>query len=132
MNIGTAAIESGVSAKMIRHYEAIGLLAPAARRENSYRDYGARDVHELRFIGRARRLGFSIEEIRVLINLWRDGKRPSREVRRVAMAHLQDLETRIAEMQALAQTLQKLVADCRGDSRPDCPILDDLGSSCCT
>jgi Cu(I)-responsive transcriptional regulator len=100
MNIGTAAIESGVSAKMIRHYEAIGLLAPAARRENSYRDYGTREVHELRFIGRARRLGFSIEEIRVLINLWRDGKRPSREVRRVAMDHLQDLETRIAEMQA--------------------------------
>ena len=128
MNIGAAAEEAGVSAKMIRHYEAIGLLRPALRRDNRYRDYGDREVHELRFIGRARRLGFSIEEIRTLLALWRDDARPSREVRRVAQAHLQDLESRIAEMQAMAGSLRELVTHCHGDSRPDCPILDGLGA----
>ena len=129
MNIGAAAEEAGVSAKMIRHYEAIGLLRPALRRDNRYRDYGDREVHELRFIGRARRLGFSIEEIRTLLALWRDDARPSREVRRVAQAHLQDLEGRIAEMQAMAGSLREVVAHCHGDSRPDCPILDGLGAA---
>ncbi|MDB5509701.1 MAG: transcriptional regulator, MerR family [Hyphomicrobiales bacterium] len=129
MNIGAAAEEAGVSAKMIRHYEAIGLLRPALRRDNRYRDYGDREVHELRFIGRARRLGFSIEEIRTLLALWRDDARPSRDVRRVAQAHLQDLESRIAEMQAMAGSLRELVAHCHGDSRPDCPILDGLGAA---
>jgi MerR family transcriptional regulator, copper efflux regulator len=126
MNIGAAAIASGVTAKMIRHYEAIGLLRPAQRRENTYRDYGERDVHELRFVRRGRRLGFSTEEIGALLTLWRDRERPSREVRRIANAHAADLEARIAEMQAMVKTLRDLTRRCHGDDRPDCPILDDL------
>ena len=126
MNIGAAAAASGVTPKMIRHYEAIGLLRPAARRDNAYRDYGARDIHELRFIGRARRLGFPIAEIGELLALWRDRGRSSREVKRIAEAHIGDLESRIAEMQAMAATLGTLAAACHGDDRPDCPILDDL------
>ena len=111
---------------MIRHYEAIGRLRPADRRANAYRDYGPRDIHELRFIRRARRLGFSIPEIGALLALWRDRARPSREVRRIAEAHIGELEARINEMQAMAKTLRELVAACHGDNRPDCPILDDL------
>ena len=126
VNIGAAAAVSGVTAKMIRHYEAIGLLRPAERRSNAYRDYGERDIHELRFIRRARRLGFSIAEITELLALWRDRGRPSREVKRIAEAHIGDLQSRAAEMQAMANTLRKLVAACHGDDRPDCPILDDL------
>ena len=126
MNIGAAAAASGVTPKMIRHYEAIGLLRPAARLDNAYRDYGARDIHELRFIGRARRLGFPIAEIGELLALWRDRGRSSREVKRIAEAHIGDLESRIAEMQAMAATLGTLAAACHGDDRPDCPILDDL------
>jgi MerR family transcriptional regulator, copper efflux regulator len=126
MNIGAASEASSVSAKMIRHYEAIGLLAPAARRDNSYRDYCAEDVHELRFIGRARKLGFSMPEIAALLALWRDKDRPSREVRKLAAAHLADLERRIAEMQGMASTLRDLVQRCRGDGRPHCPILEGL------
>jgi Cu(I)-responsive transcriptional regulator len=126
MKIGAAAAASGVNAKMIRHYEAIGLLRPTERRDNAYRDYGERDIHELRFIRRARRLGFSIAEIGALLTLWRDRARPSREVKRIAEAHIGDLEARIADMQAMAKTLAKLVAACHGDDRPDCPILDDL------
>jgi MerR family gold-responsive transcriptional activator of gol and ges genes len=126
MNIGSVAAASGVNAKMIRHYEAIGLLRPAPRRRNDYRDYGERDVHELRFIRRARRLGFSIAEIGALLALWRDRGRPSREVRRIAEAHVRDLEARIADTQTMARTLGRLVRDCHGDDRPDCPILDDL------
>ena len=126
MNIGAAAAASGVHAKMIRHYEAIGLLRPAERRANDYRDYGERDLHELRFIKRARRLGFSIAEIGELLALWRDRGRPSREVKRIAEAHIGDLQSRVTEMQAMANTLRELVAACHGDDRPDCPILDDL------
>ena len=126
MNIGAASEASGVSAKMIRHYEAIGLLAPAARRDNSYREYGAHEVHELRFIGRARKLGFSIPEIATLLALWRDRNRPSREVLKLAAAHLADLDRRIAEMQGMALTLRHLVQRCHGDERPDCPILEGL------
>ena len=128
MNIGAASQASGVSAKMIRHYEAIGLLEPA-RRDNSYRDYGAGDVHELRFVGRARKLGFSMPEIAALLALWRDRERPSREVRKLAAAHLADLERRIAEMQGMASTLRDLVQRCHGDGRPDCPILEGLGGT---
>jgi Cu(I)-responsive transcriptional regulator len=128
MNIGAAAAACGVSAKMIRHYESIGLLRPAARRDNAYRDYGDSDVHELRFVRRARRLGFSIDEIGALLALWRDDDRPSRDVRRIAKDHLVDLEGRIAEMQAMAETLRKLVHACHGDDRPHCPILDDLAA----
>jgi Cu(I)-responsive transcriptional regulator len=126
MNIGEVAAASGVSSKMIRHCEAIGLLRPAARKENAYRDYGGHDVHELRFIGRARKLGFSIAEISALLALWRDKGRSSREVKQVAAAHLADLEQRIAEMQGMASTLHELVRSCHGDDRADCPILDDL------
>src|SRR5277367_5923717 len=126
VNIGAAAAASGVTAKMIRHYEAIGLLRPAERRANAYRDYGPRDIHELKFIRRARRLGFSIAEIGELLALWRDRGRPSREVKRIAAAHIGDLQSRVAEMQAMANTLRDLVAACHGDDRPDCPILDDL------
>ena len=126
MNIGGAAAASGVAAKMIRHYEAIGLLRPAARRANAYRDYGERDVHELKFIRRGRRLGFSMDEVGALLALWRDRARPSREVRRIAETHVAELEARIAEMQAMAKTLRELVHKCHGDDRPDCPILDDL------
>src|SRR5277367_6269025 len=126
VNIGAAAAASGVTAKMIRHYEAIGLLRPAERRSNAYRDYGDRDIHELRFIRRARRLGFSIAEIGELLALWRDRGRPSRDVKRIAEAHIGDLQSRVAEMQAMANTLRDLVGACHGDDRPDCPILDDL------
>ncbi len=126
MNIGAAASASGVTAKMIRHYELIGLLRPAERRANAYRDYGEREVHELRFIRRARRLGFSTGEIGALLALWRDRVRPSRDVRRIAERHVEDLQARIAEMQAMAKTLGALVHACCGDDRPDCPILDDL------
>ena len=129
MNIGAAATATGVNAKMIRHYEAIGLLAPPARKENSYRDYGELEVHELRFIKRARKLGFSIAEIGRLLALWRDKKRPSRDVRRVAATHLAELERRIVEMSALAATLHHLVHACHGDDRPDCPILDDFAAA---
>jgi MerR family transcriptional regulator, copper efflux regulator len=126
VNIGAAAASSGVTTKMIRHYEAIGLLRPAERRANDYRDYGERDLHELRFIKRARRLGFSIAEIGELLALWRDRGRPSREVKRIAEAHIGDLQSRVTEMQAMANTLRELVVACHGDDRPDCPILDDL------
>ncbi len=126
MNIGAAALASGVTAKMIRHYESIGLLPPAERRPNAYRDYGEREVHELRFIKRARRLGFSTAEIAVLLALWRDRARPSREVRRIAERHVAELEARIVEMQAMAKTLGALVEACCGDDRPECPILADL------
>jgi MerR family gold-responsive transcriptional activator of gol and ges genes len=129
MNISTAAATSGVTPKMIRHYEAIGLLRAAVRRSNAYRDYGERDLHELRFVKRARRLGFSIAEIGELLALWRDRGRPSREVKRIAEAHIGDLETRIAEMQAMANTLRNLAAACHGDDRPDCPILDELAAN---
>lgn len=129
MNIGSASALSGVSAKMIRYYEAIGLIRSAARRENSYRDYSERDIHELRFIGRARALGFSIEAIGRLLALWRDGSRPSHEVRAIAAEHIATLEARIADLQAMAGVLKGLVRTCRGDHRPDCPILADLSSS---
>lgn len=128
MNIGLAASASGVSAKMIRHYEAIGLIPAPARRTNAYRDYGAREVRELRFIGQARRLGFSIDEIGQLLALWRDKSRPSRQVRAIAAAHLTALRARIAELQAMADALTPLVGCGQGDERPDCPILDNLAA----
>ncbi|WP_370678296.1 Cu(I)-responsive transcriptional regulator [Pleomorphomonas sp. PLEO] len=127
MNIGEAAKASGVTAKMIRYYESTGLLRPAARRDNGYRDYGAVDVHELRFIRRARGLGFEMVEIAELLSLWRDGNRASRDVHHVASEHIESLRTRIAEMQGMVDTLSNLVVCCHGDDRPDCPILADLG-----
>lgn len=129
MKVSEAAARSGVSAKMIRYYESIGLIAPSARRANAYRDLDERDVHDLRFIRRARALGFSVEEIGKLLALWRDRARPSREVKRIAGQHVADLEARIAEMEAMVATLKHLSAHCHGDDRPDCPILEDLGAA---
>jgi Cu(I)-responsive transcriptional regulator len=111
---------------MIRYYERIGLLAKAARRMNDYRDFDQRDIHDLRFIRRARSLGFSIAEIARLIDLWRDAARPSAEVKEITQAHIRDLEARITEMQAMVDALRHLSAHCHGDARPDCPILDGL------
>lgn len=127
MNIGEAARASGVSAKMIRYYEQIGLVRPAERTDgNNYRSFDEKNVNELRFIRRARSLGFSVEEIEALLALWRDRERPSREVKAIAEAHVADLEGRIAEMRAMADTLRHLSRCCAGDDRPDCPILADL------
>ena len=128
MNIGEAAEASGVSAKMIRHYEAIGLLPNVARTAANYRVYGDNDVHELRFIRRARALGFSIEEIRELLGLWRNKSRSSAAVKKVASRHVDELRTKISELQAMLRTLEHLTANCHGDGRPDCPILDELSS----
>ena len=129
MNIGQAARASGVSAKMIRYYEQIGLVRPANRTDSNYRSFEPRDVNELRFIRRARGLGFSVEEIASLLSLWRDRSRPSREVKAIAERHLADLEARIAEMRGMADTLKELSDCCAGDDRPDCPILDGLGAA---
>jgi MerR family gold-responsive transcriptional activator of gol and ges genes len=128
MNIGQASAATGVSAKMIRYYESVGLIRPAARTDSNYRDFSARDVNDLRFIRRARGLGFSIEEIARLLSLWRDGERPSREVKAMAETHVAALDARIAEMQAMADTLRDLARCCAGDERPDCPILADLAA----
>jgi Cu(I)-responsive transcriptional regulator len=125
MNIGHAAAKAGLPAKTIRYYEDIGLLRPA-RRGNGFRDYGPRDVHDLVFIARARRLGFSVEECRRLLGLWRDRERPSAAVRDTASRHIADIRARIAELKAMEKTLARLVESCAGDDRPDCPILDEL------
>ncbi|MEJ6000804.1 Cu(I)-responsive transcriptional regulator [Paucibacter soli] len=128
-NIGEAATRSGVSAKMIRHYESLGMLPKVARTEAGYRLYSEREVHTLRFIRRARDLGFSIAEIGELLKLWQNRRRASGDVKRIALAHIADLERRLAEMQAMKQTLAQLISCCHGDERPDCPILDDLAAS---
>lgn len=125
-NIGEASALSGVSAKMIRHYEAIGLVPAANRTFANYRLYGDADVHRLRFIRRARNLGFPMKQIQVLLGLWGDPHRSSAEVKQLAQAHADDLAARIAEMQAMQRTLQSLAEHCHGDHRPECPILDDL------
>jgi len=127
LNIGQAAEASGVSAKMIRHYEEIGLMAGVPRTASGYRLYRDADIHTLRFIRRARDLGFSIEQIRELLGLWRNRRRSSAEVKRLAGARLAELDERIAQLQAMRRTLAALMRDCHGDARPDCPILEDLG-----
>lgn len=129
MNIGQASRATGVSTKMIRYYESVGLIRPADRTDSNYRDFGERDINELRFIRRARNLGFSVEEITRLLALWRDRERPSREVKAVAEKHVADLDARIAEMTAMAATLRELARSCSGDDRPDCPILADLAKA---
>jgi MerR family copper efflux transcriptional regulator len=126
MQIGEAARRTGVSAKMIRHYESIGLMGAVARRESNYRDYGRHDVHRLGFIRRARDLGFSMEEIRDLLRLWDDGGRSSAEVKALTLAHIGELEGRIAMMQEMRDTLAHLADACDGDSRPHCPIIRSL------
>lgn len=128
MTIGQAAKASGVSAKMIRYYEEIGLIGPVARTESGYRVYTEADVHTLRFIRRARDLGFGIEAITELLALWRDRSRHSADVKRLALAHVESLEKKARELQAMADTLRELADCCAGDERPDCPILADLES----
>ena len=125
-NIGAASKASGVSTKMIRHYEDIGLLPKVARSFGNYRVYSANDIHVLRFIRRARDLGFSIEEIRDLLGLWRNKSRSSAAVKKIAGKHIADLRVKIAELESMVQTLEHLTRNCHGDHRPDCPILDDL------
>ncbi|WP_418321201.1 Cu(I)-responsive transcriptional regulator [Piscinibacter sakaiensis] len=129
MNIGQASKASGVSAKMIRHYESVGLFPEARRTDAGYRQYGDKDLHTLRFIRRARDLGFSIEQIRELLALWQDRRRPSRQVKAFAQAHIQELEQKLQEIQAMKATLEHLVHCCSGDDRPDCPIIDSLAST---
>ena len=124
--IGEAAQRSGVSARMVRHYEGLGLLPAVARTESGYRQYGEADIHTLRFIKRSRDLGFSMEEIAELVGLWNNRRRASSSVKRIAEKHLGELEQRIADMQSMRNTLAHLVHCCHGDARPDCPILDDL------
>ena len=126
MTIGAAAKASGVSAKMIRHYERMGLFPEAARTDAGYRLYGDRDLATLRFIRHSRDLGFSIEQIRALLGLWHDRDRPSREVRALARAHLAELDEKLQELQAMKATLAHLVNCCHGDDRPDCPIIETL------
>lgn len=126
LNIGQASSQSGVSAKMIRHYETLGLLPAVPRTDAGYRQYGEAQIHTLRFIRRARLLGFSMLEIAELLKLWNDQSRASADVKRIALAHVADLERRIAEMQAMRQTLQELAQCCQGNQRPDCPILSGL------
>jgi Cu(I)-responsive transcriptional regulator len=126
MNIGQAAAASGVSAKMIRHYEDIGLTRAPGRTASNYRTYSDTDVHVLRFIRHARTLGFGIADIKELVGLWQNRSRSSAAVKRVAGKHLADLERKIAELQAMVRTLQHLIRHCHGDHRPECPILDEL------
>lgn len=126
MNIGEAAKASGVSAKMIRYYEQTGLIPKADRKDSGYRDYSPSDVHMLRFIRRARDLGFAVAEINELLSLWRDKSRQSADVKRIAEAHIAQLRERIENLEQMAVTLGTLVDCCAGDDRPDCPILADL------
>lgn len=128
LSIGAASKASGVSAKMIRHYESIGLLPRAERSNGNYRLYGKQDVHNLRFIHRARSLGFPLETIRELLALWRNRQRSSAQVKKLALTHVAALEAKIAEMQEMAAALKHLAQNCHGDERPDCPILEGLAS----
>jgi Cu(I)-responsive transcriptional regulator len=126
VNIGVAARLSGVSAKMVRHYESLGLLPDVNRTDAGYRQYSEAEVHTLRFIKRSRELGFSMDEIAELASLWHNRRRASASVRRLAQKHSDDLALRIEAMQAMQRTLDRLIHCCHGDERPDCPILDDL------
>ncbi|MFC6029008.1 Cu(I)-responsive transcriptional regulator [Methylobacterium mesophilicum] len=126
MNIGQAANASGVSAKMIRHYESIGLVPRADRQDSGYRDYGPEDVHRLGFVRRARDLGFSLERIRVLLGLWGDPGRSSAEVKALALTHIKELEGKARHLQEMADVLRGLAVACDGDGRPDCPIIAGL------
>jgi Cu(I)-responsive transcriptional regulator len=129
MNIGQAADSTGVSAKRIRYYERIGLIDSAARSDAGYRVYDERDLHTLRFIRRARQLGFSLPEIDRLLELWRDQQRSSADVRKIAEKHIDNMRGKIEELGIMVDTLERLVDCCGGDERPDCPILDDLERS---
>lgn len=126
MNISEAAARAGLPTKTIRYYEEIGLVAPARRRDNGYRDYGERDVHMLRFLSRARGLGFSVADCRALVALYADTSRKSAEVKKIALNRVSDIDTKISELHAMRATLIELAENCHGDDRPDCPIIDDL------
>jgi len=126
VTIRDASMATGVTAKMIRHYESIGLISAPARTENRYRHYSERDIHELGFIRKARDLGFPIEDIRHLLALWRDRSRSSAEVKAIALRHIKALDEKAASLQAMSRTLKHLAANCHGDERPDCPIIDAL------
>ncbi|MCT8989208.1 Cu(I)-responsive transcriptional regulator [Chelativorans sp. SCAU2101] len=127
MNIGAVARASGLPAKTIRYYEEIGLLKPE-RAENGYRDYSAEDVHRLRFLQRARSLGFTVEQCRQLLSLYGDASRESADVKAIAEAKLREVNRKIAELMSLHDTLVRLVASCQGDHRPDCPIIEELAA----
>lgn len=127
MNIGEAASATGISAKMIRYYESIGLIGPATRTDAGYRVYNDADLHMLRFVRRARDLGFSVEQMHELLALWRDRSRASADVKRLALDHVAELERKAAALHDMADTLKHLAQHCHGDERPDCPILNDLG-----
>ena len=129
MNIGELAKASGVSDKLIRHYESIGVIPRAARSGSGYRRYGENDVHVLRFVKRARSLGFSMAEIKKLVGLWKNKARASREVKALALSHVEALERKIVELEEMAGTLRDLAKHCHGDQRPECPILDSLGET---
>ncbi len=126
MNISDAAKLSGINAKMIRHYEAIGLVPRAARSSSGYREYSMSDVNMLSFVGSARRLGFSMKEIKKLLGLWRNKSRNSAEVKNLALRHIDEMEQKISELEGIVKTLKHLAKTCRGDHRPDCPILESL------
>ena len=130
IHIGAAAERSGVSAKMIRHYESLGLLGAVHRTDSGYRLYSAADVHVLRFIKRSRELGFSMAEIAELVGLWRDKRRASAKVKRIAQQHLTELNQRVAALQEMQRTLEQLIEGCQGNERPECPILDGLATPC--
>lgn len=129
MNIGQAAKTSGVSAKMIRYYEQIKLITPAHRTESSYRTYTDNDINTLKFIRRARDLGFSVEQMKTLVALWRDKSRSSADVKAIALEHVAELERKAAAIQAMSKTLKHLAQHCHGDDRPECPIIDDIAKA---
>jgi Cu(I)-responsive transcriptional regulator len=129
MNIGQAASASGVSAKKIRHYEELALLPAAQRTASGYRQYGHNDVHTLRFIRHSRDLGFSLSEIAELLRLWQNRRRPSRQVKALAEAHIKELEQKASELLAMKAALEHLVKCCHGNDRPDCPILEGLAGA---
>jgi MerR family transcriptional regulator, copper efflux regulator len=126
MNIGQAAAASGVSAKMIRHYEATGVIRAPRRTDSNYRTYSDTEVHVLRFVKRARALGFSMADIKTLVSLWQNKSRSSSAVKRVAGGHIEELQRKIAELQSMSRTLEHLLHNCHGDQRPACPILEEL------
>ncbi|MBJ7309975.1 Cu(I)-responsive transcriptional regulator [Rugamonas sp. CCM 8940] len=134
MNIGQAASATGVTAKMIRYYESIGLVAASRRSEAGYRTYSEDELHALRFIKRGRMLGFSLEQIRELLSLWQNKARASADVKAIALGHVAELDERIAALSEMRDTLRQLAGSCHGDARPDCPILQSLGAAgadCC-
>jgi Cu(I)-responsive transcriptional regulator len=128
MNIGQAAKASGISAKMIRYYEGIGLIGSAERTAAGYRTYGASDVHTLRFIRRARDLGFSVEQMGDLLALWRDRSRASADVKAITLTHIEELDRKAQALKEMSQTLKHLADHCHGDRRPDCPILEEFAA----